>query len=135
MVLLMVLSWQPQINQKRMDELLAAANTVLGMSRFSQGEIATINAMAAADKRFASQKQAIVAGCYYEAGLIGGIHESMSQGRLYGRVFVGAKDGFSCEVLRSIASAGIECFRRRKRSAVSIRYSFCTTTCWMRSST
>lgn len=100
------IAWQPAIDQKRMDELLSASNAVLRMSRFTRKEISVLDAAAASNRRFADLEQKITRGCYSETGLVGGIHESMSQGRLYGRAFLGAKDDASCAALRRIVAEG-----------------------------
>jgi len=99
-------SWEPVMDQEKLDELVGAATAVLGLSRFSRKEIAALNDEAAANKRFAGLRQRIAKGCYLEAALVGGVHESMSQGRLYGRTFLGARDDASCTALRSIVSEG-----------------------------
>jgi hypothetical protein len=97
-------SWDPALDQSKVDLLLTKAMGLLGKTLFSKIELKAIDAFKQEASVNGLLENGLKNGCYKEIGLVGGMHESMSQGRLRGRAFLGvANDG--CQEFEKLTSS------------------------------
>jgi len=100
------IDWQPNIDQRKMNALLTEANTILSKVLFTKEDFSELKAITKNSTYFEKFKDDLLRGCYLEVDEPGRIHESMSQARLYGRIFIGVSNKKSCIQIKKLASEG-----------------------------